>query len=453
MFGSVRRIGFFAIGAVAASSFLFAAGAGAQDPEQTADTHQALRAETSTELAAASPESAAAACIRSLDQPIVDAALLVRRCTGYIDTANASPGEQGAAHLVRAAAYNALGDGPKARADYQEAVRLYTSVMDTYEPYPEFVFRRGTAYHALGDIHKALRDYDLAIRLNPWNVMAFADRGILLARYENQYNLAAADFDQALKLAPDNEKILILRGDTYAAQGKYSQALADLDRAVEIAPRDPEAYTHRASVYGRKGVIDAALRDYQQALSIDPENFDALLSRAALYSESGDGRAAVADMDRALKVRPNNAAALYNRAYGYFVLRNYDAAIQDYSAAIEAAPDFGMAYTNRCLNAAIAGRDKEATVADCDAGVRLLPARAEVRETRGFVNLKYGDNQAALADYDAALKTDPNRPLALYGRGIARQRTGDIENGAADKQAARALYTNIDREFAPFGVN
>src|SRR5471032_1338375 len=243
----------------------------------TGASAQALRAET--ELAAAAPQSAAGACLRALDQPVIDPALLIRRCTTYIDSATASPGEEGAAHLVRAAAYRDLGDEPHARADDQEAIHLYTSVIDSYEPYPEFVFRRATAYHALGDIKSALRDYDTAIKGNPWNVVAFADRGLLLSRYHNQYNLAAADFDQALKLAPDNVKILILRGDTYAAQGKYTLALADLDRAVALAPGDPEVDTHRASAYGRKGVTDAALKDYETALSIDPDNFDALLSR------------------------------------------------------------------------------------------------------------------------------------------------------------------------------
>ncbi len=416
----------------------------------TSASAQALKVDR--EMAAAAPQSAASACLQALDQPVIDPALLIRRCTAYIDSAAASPGEEGAAHLVRAAAYRDIGDEAHARADDREAVRLYTSVIDTYEPYPEFVFRRATAYHAMGDIKSALRDYDTAIKGNPWNVVAFADRGLLLLRHHNQYNLAAADFDQALKLAPDNVKILILRGDTYAAQGKYAAALADLDRAVTLSPRDPEVYTHRASAYGRKGVTDAALKDYETALSIDPDNFDALLSRAALYAEAGNGRAAVADMDRALAVRPGNPTALYNRGYARFVERKYEAAIADYSAAIEAAPEFGMAYTNRCLNAALAGRDKTAALADCDQAIRLIPARADVRETRGFVDLSYGDNEAALADYDAALKSDANRPLALYGRGIARVRLGDTDAGTADKQAARALYPNVDREFAPYGV-
>jgi tetratricopeptide (TPR) repeat protein len=398
------------------------------------------------------PQSSADACLQGLDRPVVDALRLIARCTTYIDGAKASPGEQASAHLVRATAYRDLGDEQHARADDQEAVRLYTSVIDVHEPYPEFVFRRATAYHALGDIPNALRDYDAAIRGNPWNVIAFADRGLLLARVRNQYDLAVADFDQALKLAPDNVQILILRGDTSAAQGKFTQALADLDRAVSLAPRDPDAYTHRASAHSRKGATGAALQDYAQALAIDPDNFDALLSRSALYSESGDGKSAIADMDRALAVRPGNPMALYNRGFANYVERHYDAAIADYSAAIAAAPDFGMAYTNRCLNEALAGKDKPATLRDCDEALRLIPARADVRETRGFVHLAYGDNDDAVADYDAVLKGDPNRPLALYGRGIARTRLGDADAGGADKQTARALYLNVDREFAPFGV-
>src|SRR5437868_10215408 len=95
----------------------------------TSASAQALRAET--EMAAAAPQSAAGACLQALDQPVIDPALLIRRCTAYIDTAKASPGEEGAAHLVRAAAYRDIGDEAHARADDLEAVRLYTLVIDT----------------------------------------------------------------------------------------------------------------------------------------------------------------------------------------------------------------------------------------------------------------------------------------------------------------------------------
>ena len=377
MFGSLRTVRVLVF-----ATFLFVFDtAGAQSQQS-----QALRSDSDgagTEVAALAPQSSADACLQGLDRPVVDAARLIARCTTYIDGATASPGEEASAHLVRATAYRDLGDEPHARADDEEAARLYTSVIDVHEPYPEFVFRRATAYHALGDITNALRDYDAAIRANPWNVMAFADRGLLLARSRNQYTLATADFDQALKLAPDNVQILILRGDTSAAQGRFSEALADLDqRGQPRAAHDPDAYAHRASAYSRKGATGAALKDYAQALAIDPDNFDALLSRSALYSESGDGKSAIADTDHALAVRPGNPMALYDRGYANYVERHYGAAIADYSAAIEAAPDFGMAYTNRCLNEALAGRDKAATLGDCDEALRLIPARADVRETR-----------------------------------------------------------------------
>ena len=71
MSGSVRQIAFSAICAFGASTFF-----------TTVADAQALRAET-TEVAAAATQSSAAACIHALDRPVVDPALLVRRCTGY----------------------------------------------------------------------------------------------------------------------------------------------------------------------------------------------------------------------------------------------------------------------------------------------------------------------------------------------------------------------------------
>ena len=437
----------FAAGLLAWTFIIPALGATAN--AQSIDV-QALRADT--QMAAAATPSNTDSCIQGLDRPIADAPRLIARCTTYIGSANSSPGEQGAAYLARAAAWRHLGDERKARADDLEAVRLYSSVIDTAQPYPEFVFRRATAYHALGDMKNALRDYDKAILANPWNVTAFADRGLLLSRYESQYNLAIADFSQALALSPDNVAVLTLRGDTYAAQGKFGAALVDLDRAVQFSPRTAEIYVHRAAAFARQGVTDKALKDYEQALALDSENVDALLSRGALQATSGNARDAIADLDLALKIRPNNATALYNRGYAQFVARNYAAAVLDYSAAIDLSPDLGMAYANRCLSAALIGRDKTATLADCDQAERLMPASASVRETRAFVELKYGDNEAALEHYDQALTLEDNRPLALYGRGIARTRSGDVAGGAADKQVARKLYPNIEREFAPYGV-
>jgi len=419
--------------------------ANAQSPDV-----QALRADT--QVAEAGVPATADSCLQGLDRPVVDGPRLIARCTTYLDTPGAAPGEQGAAHLARAAAWRHVGDEQKARDDDREAIRLYSSVIDTSAPYPEFVFRRATAYHALGDVKNALRDYDKAIQANPWNVTAFADRGLLLSRYENQYDLAIADFGQALSLSPDNVAILTLRGDTFAVQGKYPAAFADLDRAVSLSPRTAQVYVHRAAAFARQGVTDRALKDYEQALAIDPDNVDALINRGALHATSGDARSALADIDAALKIRPNNATALYDRGYAHFVARDYPAAVLDYSAAIDISPDLGMAYANRCLTAALIGRDKATTLADCDRAEALLPASASLRETRGFVELKYGDNEAALEHYDQALKLEDNRPLALYGRGVARARAGDTEGGTADKQAARKLYPDVGREFSPYGV-
>lgn len=402
--------------------------------------------------AALAPQSRIESCTSRIDVQLVDPNGTLRNCTAALEGSALSAGERAGAYLMRGRAYTLLQDADHARADNLEAVRLYSQAIDGQAPLLSLVFRRGTAYHALGDVDHALADYTYVIVSDPRNVPALVDRGILLSRVRHEMLTALADFDQAIALVPNNFELLILRGDTYAAAGKLDQALADFNRAVALQPYNAYALTHRGALYARGGVADAAIKDYTAALVIEPSDIDALVNRAALYSNGGDQRTAIADLDRALELYPKNAMALYNRGFAYYAMANYEAAIKDYSAALDVSPDLALAYNNRCLSAALAGRDKQSTLKDCDEAVARAPARPDVRETRGLVHLKYGELALAVADYDSALEIERKRPLALYGRAVALQRLGDSVRAKSDFDLARAVYPNVEREFTVFGV-
>ena len=85
------------------------------------------------------------------------------------------------------------------------------------------------------------------------------------------------------------------------------------------------------------------------------------------------------------------------------------------------------------------GQDLVKALADCDEGLKLAPLNLDVRDTRGFIYLTFGDPALAMNEYNAALERDPNRAIALYGRGLAKIRTGDIKGGEGDQAAARTL--------------
>ncbi|MGC9358449.1 MAG: tetratricopeptide repeat protein [Anaerolineae bacterium] len=52
---------------------------------------------------------------------------------------------------------------------------------------------------------------------------------------QGEYELAIADFDEALALDPELSLACNNRGFTYHTAGEYTQAITDYDRAIELS--------------------------------------------------------------------------------------------------------------------------------------------------------------------------------------------------------------------------
>jgi tetratricopeptide (TPR) repeat protein len=107
---------------------------------------------------------------------------------------------------------------------------------------------------------------------------------------------------------------------------------------------------------------------------------------------------------------------------------------------------------SRCWARVVLGEDLQQALADCNEALRLSPNNADIFDSRGFVQLKLGNQAKAIADYDAALKLNPKLGSSLFGRGIAKQRKGDSAGASADIAAAKSLRATIAEEFAVYGI-
>jgi tetratricopeptide (TPR) repeat protein len=61
------------------------------------------------------------------------------------------------------------------------------------------------------------------------------------------------------------------RGNTYISTGDYDKALADFDQAIKLAPESFGSYQGRALAYFKKGITGLARDDYNKALSLNPD--------------------------------------------------------------------------------------------------------------------------------------------------------------------------------------
>jgi tetratricopeptide (TPR) repeat protein len=115
---------------------------------------------------------------------------------------------------------------------------------------------RAIAYSALQDFESAISDLTAVIQMNDRNKLAYWQRAVC---EEMQFNYNAsqgisnqliagqtrADFDDAIRLNPNNPYLYYNRGNMHASRKEYSQAIDDYSKAIELDSRMAEAWYNR----------------------------------------------------------------------------------------------------------------------------------------------------------------------------------------------------------------
>ncbi len=79
---------------------------------------------------------------------------------------------------------------------------------------------------------------------------------------------ALADYNEAIRLKPDNVEVYINRGSTNLILGEYAEALVDLNEVIRLQPDFALAYVNRAEAKVNLNHINEAKSDFQTALEL-----------------------------------------------------------------------------------------------------------------------------------------------------------------------------------------
>jgi putative PEP-CTERM system TPR-repeat lipoprotein len=217
--------------------------------------------------------------------------------------------------VARARKYVERGDRYLASGKVKEAVIEYGNAVKARPGWADVYYKRARAYTSLNDPVHAYQAYARAADLDPSNIDAQLQAGMLLLA-GGEFEGAGERAQAALRKQPKNAPAHILLGNALAGLKDVPRALRQIEEAIALDPSSAPAWTALGAVRLRSGSDQEAAAAFQRAVALDPTSIDARLSLANYQWTSGDIPTAERTLKDGLALNPGNE--LVHRALALF---------------------------------------------------------------------------------------------------------------------------------------
>jgi tetratricopeptide (TPR) repeat protein len=337
------------------------------------------------------------------------------------------------AYHNRAAAHHMLGNFAQAFADYAAAIAI--------EPAHAKLFAdRSMVYADQQSYAEAFADVERATTLGHDQVALHRLRGQYFMDC-NEYHKASAEFAQAVQLAPDQPALSAYHAlNEWQAGGDDATLLATLDKALKQAPGDPEIYIIRSYAAMQRRDLTTARSEVEKALATKnrPYLYGAYINRAHILLYSGDAQAALRDYDTILAIAARWGKVFIERGIAHAQLGDYAGALANFEKAIARLPREPETYIQRAKVYWLTG-ELALAQADIAAAIALDPEHALLHEPAWLYYNLVGQQAWAEQYYAWASAALPESPLPYLGRGNALRLNEAYEEAFADYEQAIAL--------------
>jgi len=308
------------------------------------------------------------------------------------------------------------GNANKNKNEHGQAVTDYTAALEKDPGNAAVYISRGIAFGEMRDFNAALDDFNKAIQLSPELGSAYTMRGRALAASVVTVLDVKPGFSDFTYKLPDG-------WDTAENKRTMERAIADFNQAMRLDPNNPVNYYERGSVYSMKSEYDNAIADYNQAIKLNPGYVEAYRNRGDAYDSKKDYDRAIADYTQAIKLNPGYVKAYRNHGEAYLYKEDYDRAIADYNQAITLDPTDAFAYLGRGVVYHLKG-DYDRAIADYNQAITLDPTVAFAYGSRGMAYWWKNDLNRAIADFEEVLRIDPGDADTRKNLAEARRQRG-----------------------------
>lgn len=288
--------------------------------------------------------------------------------------------------------------------EYDAAIEHFNKAIEMEPRYGYAYGGRGLCFHEKQEYDLAIEDLSLALEENPKWALGFAIRGWAyyhIEYYLNQFELALADFDNALALSNNDYSFATSgRGLVLYQLNRYEEALQDLNVAIAASPMWTIGLATRGYVHYELNDYQSAYTDFDLALTLSDNQYP--------YAQGGRGLVA-------------------------YHLDDYPAAIADLSAVLHndskwlggwSSLAFAYLYSDQ-IEDALTAFDKAIQVAGSNVPDSLYFGRSNAYFMKD-------DFPAAIADFSKFLANNTNDGLILQQRAYAYAELNMVEKAIVD---------------------
>ncbi len=316
-----------------------------------------------------------------------------------------------------------------------EAAEVITRILEERPGNPGLQLFLGKLRLKFGDTAEARKHLEIARELEPENSEVRTELGKVYES-QNQPELAAREYQEAVTLGSAEELPLKRLAETYLQEGKEDLFLDTVNRLFAINPKYPDLQSAAGRIYLRRSREAAraeerlqadkyaalALDHYDMAAKLEPGNAGYQLQLANLYASQNKLKALTIFED-AIALDPGNPAAYYSRAkfmlqYRFGVdkalLYSIEDVLADLQKAIELKPDYAEAYSALGLAYERAGQPQNAMTAYQKA-VQLNPNDIQAHGFLGHWYKSQGEYFKAIHSFRQVAESRPDDVAALKG--------------------------------------
>ncbi len=160
--------------------------------------------------------------------------------------------------------------------------------------------------------HDAIRYYDLVLDLDPENIQALNNKGLLLWA-NRKYRLAIEHFDRVIELDKYNPEALINKAASLNKLGEKEEALKTYDIIIDNDKENTDAWSNKGVLLYTMQNFKEAEEAFKHAVSGDPGDEDSWLNLAIVLEKNGKYQEAMEAYDKVISLNPNNKDAVYGR--------------------------------------------------------------------------------------------------------------------------------------------